>query len=228
MIVSHKHKFIFIKTRKTAGTSIEIALSAHCGDEDILSPLNEEDEKLRREVSGRGAQNYKLPYGDLDRQEWLKVLKTRKQARYYNHMSAAELKRHLGDEIWNSYYKFTLDRNPFDKVVSLFYWRGGFEKYPSLKDFILQGGLAKMDSYDLYSIDKIPAMDTIYRYEEMQAMAADLSSRFVLEPALDFNLVKAKGGIRKKRNYQDLYDEETVQLVEQAFAREIKLLDYQY
>jgi hypothetical protein len=30
MIVSHEHKFIFLKTKKTAGTSIELALSALC------------------------------------------------------------------------------------------------------------------------------------------------------------------------------------------------------
>ena len=39
MIVSHKHKFIFLKTKKTAGTSIELALSPFCGDSDILAPL---------------------------------------------------------------------------------------------------------------------------------------------------------------------------------------------
>jgi hypothetical protein len=31
MIVSHRYRYIFIKTKKTTGTSIEIALSRHCG-----------------------------------------------------------------------------------------------------------------------------------------------------------------------------------------------------
>ena len=39
MIISHKHKFIFIKTRKTAGTSIELFLSRFCGPEDIITPF---------------------------------------------------------------------------------------------------------------------------------------------------------------------------------------------
>ncbi len=228
MIVSHKHKFIFIKTRKTAGTSIEIALSAHCGKEDILSPLNEEDEKLRREFAGRGAQNYQLKWTDWTRQEWLKVLKTRKAARFYNHMPAAEVKQHLSEDVWNSYFKFTLDRNPFDKVVSLFFWRGGFEKYPSLSDFIRAGGLAKMDSYDMYSVNKLLAVDKVYRFEDMSAMAADLSERFDLKPALDFGALKAKGGFRKKKDYRELYDEQSKEWVQQAFAREIQLLDYQF
>ena len=37
MIVSHKHKFIFFKTRKTAGSSIQVALANHCGPDDIIT-----------------------------------------------------------------------------------------------------------------------------------------------------------------------------------------------
>ena len=36
-----KYKFIFIKTRKTAGTSIEYNLSKYLGKEDIITPTSE-------------------------------------------------------------------------------------------------------------------------------------------------------------------------------------------
>jgi hypothetical protein len=59
MIVSHKHRFIFLKTKKTAGTSIELALSALCGRDDIITPLAQpEDEPLRL---GHAPQNWRRP-----------------------------------------------------------------------------------------------------------------------------------------------------------------------
>lgn len=56
MIVSHKYKFIFIKTAKTAGTSTEIALSRICGPDDIITPfMISEDEELRMSMGGRAS-----------------------------------------------------------------------------------------------------------------------------------------------------------------------------
>ncbi|WP_275670288.1 hypothetical protein [Okeania hirsuta] len=40
MIISHKYKFIFLKTIKTSGTSIEIYLSRFCGDDDVITPIS--------------------------------------------------------------------------------------------------------------------------------------------------------------------------------------------
>ena len=57
MIISHKHKFIFLKTVKTAGTSIEIALSKYCGPDDIITPASPEDEITRSELGYPGPQN---------------------------------------------------------------------------------------------------------------------------------------------------------------------------
>ena len=44
MIVNHKYKFIFIKSFKTAGTSLEIALSKFCTKDDIITSIVEEDD----------------------------------------------------------------------------------------------------------------------------------------------------------------------------------------
>ncbi len=41
MIISHTHKFIFIKSFKTAGTSIESTLSNYCSGNDIVTPIND-------------------------------------------------------------------------------------------------------------------------------------------------------------------------------------------
>ena len=50
---SHEHKFIFLTTKKTAGTSIELALTQLCGTDYIIAPLTEIDEARR--ISGRGS-----------------------------------------------------------------------------------------------------------------------------------------------------------------------------
>lgn len=37
MILSHEHRFVFIKNQKVAGTSIELFLAQHCGPDDVIT-----------------------------------------------------------------------------------------------------------------------------------------------------------------------------------------------
>ena len=57
-IVNHKYKFIFIKTQKTAGTSMEISLSKFCNDKDIVSTIKPTDETLRKKLNFQGPTNH--------------------------------------------------------------------------------------------------------------------------------------------------------------------------
>ena len=88
MIISHKHKFIFIKTHKTAGTSLEIALSKYCGEEDVITPISDKDEQIRRNLGYRVAQNYIISFGNYTFFDWLKYIVTRKKRSYFNHIKA--------------------------------------------------------------------------------------------------------------------------------------------
>ena len=57
-IISYSKNFIFTKTNKTAGTSLEIALSKYCDEGDVIGLIGD-DEKIRRDLGFRTAQNYK-------------------------------------------------------------------------------------------------------------------------------------------------------------------------
>ncbi len=39
MLISYDHRFIFVKTRKAAGTSVEIELAKVMGERDVVTPI---------------------------------------------------------------------------------------------------------------------------------------------------------------------------------------------
>ena len=135
MIISHRHKFIFLKTVKTGGTSVEIALSRYCGDEDVVTPISPADEPTRLEL-GITPRNYLAPRAAYSLPDYYRLLMQREEKKlYWNHITAAEVRDRIGADIWNSYFKFTIERNPWDKTISDFYWRGS------------RGGPQTLDAY---------------------------------------------------------------------------------
>ncbi|MGM0477849.1 MAG: sulfotransferase family 2 domain-containing protein [Bacteroidota bacterium] len=228
MIISHKHKFIFIKTKKTASTSVEIALSNICGSRDVLTPIDSEDEKAREKFTGISAQNYYVPLGQYGRNNFLRSIRKARPLQFYNHMSAREIRNYVSKEVWDNYYKFTIDRNPYDKIVSLYYWRGGDKKFGNIFNFLVNGGLEGFNSYDLYTINGVMVVDRIYRFEKMDEMCEDLTKRLNLEKPFELVDYKAKSTYRNKRNYQSVLDQRSKKLIRRIFAREFELMDYEW
>tara|TARA_B110000483_G_scaffold224951_1_gene284199 strand:- start:1107 stop:1802 length:696 start_codon:yes stop_codon:yes gene_type:complete len=103
MLISHRYKFIFTKTVKTAGTSVESYFERFC------MPEGEWHEQHQRE-------SYESESGVIVYRGKI----TGEKPKWYHHMPARQIKTLVGDDIWNSYFKFTVIRNPWDKAMSAY------------------------------------------------------------------------------------------------------------
>ena len=102
MLISHRKEFIFTKTQKTAGTSIESYFERYCMFD------GEWEEAHFRDTYSSDAGI--IGYRGFDRGE----------SKWFNHMSAEAIRDLIGQQIWDRYFKFTVIRNPFDKMISGF------------------------------------------------------------------------------------------------------------
>jgi len=105
MLVSHGKHFIFTKTRKTAGTSVESYFEPYCILDEEWQPSDHRDEY----VSAGGIIGYRGT--------------TPNRFTYHAHMPAKTIRDLIGKDAWQRYFKFTVIRNPFDKLVSFYFWR---------------------------------------------------------------------------------------------------------
>lgn len=233
MIISHQYKFIFFKTKKTAGTSIEIALSKYCGPVDIITPISPTDQDIRENLGYRGPQNYLKTFSQYNLKDWARLFVKGKRAKlFFNHMPAIKAKEMLGPAIWQSYFKFCFERNPWDKVVSLYKWESRKSKrQEAFSKFIERGraeALRLKGGYDLYVINGTIAMDTVYLYENMTESLEKIAARLKL-PEVPV-LPQAKSAYRglSDRDYRRFYDEKDKTIIERLFETEIRLFHYSF
>jgi hypothetical protein len=231
MIISHEHKFIFLKTRKTAGTSVEIALSGFCGERDVITPISPADEALRQKLSHRGPQNFRVlsKYAPKDRSPLSTKKRMRqKQIGYYNHMSAEEIRATIGTTIWDEYFKFCFERNPWDKAISRYFHgtRKG-EPRPSLLEFLRSEDPNKLSNFGIYSIDGDLAVDHVGLYENLDSELERIVALLNLPEKI--SLPRAKATFRKdRRHYRDVMGPEERSMIERVCAREIARFGYSF
>ncbi|WP_206817284.1 sulfotransferase family 2 domain-containing protein [Chroococcus sp. FPU101] len=234
MIISHKHKYIFIKTQKTAGSSIEIFLSRFCSEDDIITPLSLADEKIRQEWQGCTPRNYTRPLKLIEyRLEHLKKLIIHQEKGtkniFWPHMPAKSIKAIVGEEIWNSYFKFCFVRNPWDAVISRYYWymnkSNETTNHVELDDF-----LNKFDPHNnfyKYTINDELAVDYVGKYEALIESMRVICQKIGLP--FDDSLPRAKSQTRKdKRHYSTIFNEVQADYVKQKCLKEIELFGYIY
>jgi hypothetical protein len=234
MLISHRNNFIYIKTMKTAGTSVESYFEPYCMKEGAWEFRHARDEH----VSAMGIVGYRGRGGR--NREW------------YNHMPAKAIREKVGDSVWTAYYKFCVIRNPFDKLVSAFYffdrrkerssraarWKKRFERLyrtsrelDSAEDRIerfrawLRSRRAPMDR-DMYTIDGQVCVDYFIRFEDLPGGIQHVCSRLHI-PFAPERIPKLKSGIRSHDiPLWEYYDADSIQIVRQLYGFELDTFGY--
>lgn len=195
-MISHELKFVFIHIPKTSGNSLSFFLK------DLI------DNRLIHRASKMGAK------------QGISILceKTQKNIK---HASISYYKNMYGEKI-NDYFIFTIVRNPYDRILSFYFWSKGvrnqvFDK----KDFIKF--VKKNSDFQYRYID-----DSVHiiHYENL---IDELKNIECLKGVVDFdNYPTLNASSNSKRNYNEILDKELKELVFNKYKKDFELFGYNF
>lgn len=158
-----------------------------------------------------------------------------------DHLTAKEIIAKIGKDKWNSAYKFTFVRNPWDKVVSHYEYRRKKDKTRmatrniAFKDWVkMTYGETKNPVY--YDNPKSFQAQVEWLKDDEDRLSIDYFGKFESINE-DFNHVKQIVGIdaelphlnaSRRVDYRSYYDDETREIIARWFHEDISYFAYSY
>lgn len=159
-------------------------------------------------------------------------------------MPAALIRQQVGDDVWNSYFKFCVIRNPFEKAISAFEHFGADHQatHAGIKFRVAAFRMAREQrrffhwlTYEGPPIDRNKyliegefCLDDVIRYEELEAGIARICRRLDL-PWAPSLLPTFKGAKRRETTTVDrLYTPASRRVVERKYAYELDRFQYTF
>ena len=255
VIICHRHRFIFMHCRKTAGSSIAACLAPFLGPDDLHVGTWPEafeqgvapNRRARRDLlyppaaasfAGRLARR---PTRLLYRKTWIAALNGAQRLKYRAALGHSPEHAHASDVRarfpgpWRDYFKFCFVRNPFDRAVSDFIWRtrktGNTEM--TFRDFLQRlerrdfSNTAIPRHFDNWPIYTIDDRIAVDFVGRLERLADDLEEVFARLELHHPPLPHAKR-MRPFASYRNWYRNDERSLVERLFANEIRQFGYSF
>lgn len=202
MIVLHREKVIVLKARKVGGTSFEIALSKFAEESSIITPITGADEETRAKLGFRSPQNFRYSLRELcvPKRGFHAIKERQIPMKFWNHMGAQEARAQLGRKVWNQYTKISIIRNPFDSMVSSYFWNvhEGERLKLDFESFCLMRPELVLRNKRIYEIGGENVIDIMLRYDSLTDDILAMEDRFPSLKGLEstFRKIRAKGDFR--------------------------------
>lgn len=146
------------------------------------------------------------------------------------HITAQQARQLYGEKIWNSYTKFSVIRNPWDRIVSMWackWWHqaANLDENCSFERFIAQLKPHPNETYRtlLYNDILNEELDFTLRFETLQqdfsAMLNSIGSSDILLPHVEK---------RAHKHYTAMYNSKERQLVAKLFKKDIYRFGYNF
>jgi hypothetical protein len=207
MLLSYHKKFLFVHIFKTAGTSIANSLRPYCYRPHSMRPSN-----------------------------WMAFLSTNwkkiHRVPIKKHATASEIRTLIAPEIFDSAFKFTFVRNPWDWQVSLYHY---ILDHPENRGHEETKAMGSFRNF-VFSREKSKFTQTACLVDGSNSLLVDFVGRFEhIEE--DFQTICSKVGIAaklphinksKRTCYRDYYDAEIRDLTARLYSEDIERFGYTF
>jgi hypothetical protein len=149
---------------------------------------------------------------------------------FYNHIPAHAIREQIAPDIWDSYFKFCVERNPWDKTISDFHFWKSWKHHDLTFERYLANGIFPIN-FPKYTepgdAQKI-IVDEVLCYEHLMDDLDRVFKRLGI-PFPGSLGVNAKSEFRTdRRHYRDIYTADQAAVIGEAFKQEIALHGYRF
>jgi hypothetical protein len=228
-LVSHRHEFVFLKTRKTGGSSFEMLLEPFCAPSGHEVVHHTKGRVSADGIIGVRAPAAHIPHlrsaGELPVTDVQNRRGETISVEWRSHMPARMVRRGIGMPAWRRYRRVTAVRNPFTRAISLFFFKMKREMIPSVPYTIAElreafSGFVSSGSfetdYEITHIDNTRIYHEILRLEHREADILRLAARLGIN--LDPSALPHVKNLRPDREglpVRDLFDNRSAESVRQ-------------
>ena len=160
---------------------------------------------------------------------------------FADHLTAKEMKKRLGSFLWDRLFTFTLVRNPWERTLSIYFFRKKQGSIPgnwSFRDYVLAlSEASETDKYFRYSGFRYGLADYITdesgkviiayvgRFETRDRDLSNIAKRLNCK---ELGQVSIMGASPKGKHYSNYYDEEMREIVGKKFWKDTELFGYEF